>query len=798
MQYGHFDDEQREYVMDRVDLPASWTNYLGVERMCAVVNHTAGGYLFCGSAENHRITKFRGNGVPMDSPGFYTYLRDNSDGDFWSVSWQPVGKPLTAARYKARHGLSYSVYECDYRDIHAVQKMAVPLGEDVLLWDVTLENTGDEPKDISLFPYCEFSFHQVQSDNQNFQMSLYCTGTEVKNGIILYDLHYEEEAYQFFTSNEDMDGFDTMRDSFLGTYGSEKAPEAVVKGETSQSVELTGNHCAAFMKRLTLQPGEKKRIIFLLGEGGEIEGTRLRKKYQDPAAADFEYGRLKEYWEAKIRKQTVHTPDKDMNTMLNIWNLYQAEVNITFSRFASFIEVGGRTGLGYRDTAQDAMTIPHSNPARCRQRIMELLSGLTSTGYGIHLFEPAWFAPRDPKAKKPFKSPTVIPDRDASSYVHGLEDACSDDALWLVPAIVEYIRETGDTGLIAERVGFADGGEASVYEHMKRILDFSDKETGADGICLGLRADWNDCLNLGGGESAMVSFLHVWALGHFVALAEFLGRSDDADYYRSMQERVKKNCEKVLWDGSWYLRGFTASGRKIGSHENAQGKIFLESNAWAVLSGAASPARADETLEAIEKYLYTPYGIRLNYPSFTEPDDELGFIGRVYPGVKENGSVFSHPNPWVWAAECTRGHGNRAYKYYSALCPAKQNDAIEVRESEPYSYCQFIMGPDHTAFGRARHPFMTGSGGWAYFSATRYMLGIRPDFDELVIDPCIPDTWDGFDVSRIWRGATYKIHVANPEHVEHGVKKLKLDGNVVERIPAFPAGEVHEVDVVMG
>ena len=296
----------------------------------------------------------------------------------------------------------------------------------------------------------------------------------------------------------------------------------------------------------------------------------------------------------------------------------------------------------------------------------------------------------------------------------------------------------------------------------------------------------------------MVSFLHVWALGHFVALAEFLGRSDDADCYRAMQEKVKENCEKVLWDGSWYLRGFTASGRKIGSHENTQGKIFLESNAWAVLSGAASPVRADETLEAIEKYLYTPYGILLNYPSFTEPDDELGFIGRVYPGVKENGSIFSHPNPWVWAAECTRGRGNRAFKYYSALCPAKQNDIEEIRESEPYSYCQFIMGPDHSAFGRARHPFMTGSGGWAYFSATRCMLGVRPDFDELVIDPCIPDTWETFDVSRIWRGATYNIHVTNPDHVEHGVKKLKLDGNVVERIPAFPAGEVHEVEVVMG
>lgn len=799
MQYGHFDNEKREYVIDRVDLPVSWTNYLGVKDLCVVVNHTAGGYMFYQSPEYHRVTRFRGNAVPMDRPGHYVYLRDAKDGDYWSISWQPVGKPLDQAKYTCRHGMSYTTYECDYKGIKASQTLMVPMDDAVELWDVRLKNTTDKERRISVFSYCEFSFHHIMIDNQNFQMSLYCAGSSYDENIIEYDLFYEEFGYQYFTSNVTPDGFECLRDSFLGAYRTEDNPIAVEHGTCSGSHELGNNHCGSLQKDLVLAPGEEVRLIFMLGEGNREAGKKIREKYSDMANVDAAYAQLKDYWENKFAQLQIRTPNEGMNTLINTWNLYQAEVNIMFSRFASFIEVGGRTGLGYRDTAQDAMTIPHSNPEKCRQRIVELLRGLTTKGYGLHLFSPEWFDPDAKKEKKkPFKSPTVIPTVNAKDIVHGLEDACSDDALWLVPSIIEYIKETGETGFADETVTYADGGEGTVYEHMKRILDFSAEQVGATGICKGLRADWNDCLNLGGGESAMVSFLHYWAICHFLQLAEYLGRTEDVEKYQAMRERVGNVCNRELWDKEWFIRGITKNGKRIGTSEDAEGKVHLESNAWAVLSGAADVEKGKRAMDSVDKYLFTPYGILLNAPSYTVPDDDIGFVTRVYPGLKENGSIFSHPNPWAWAAECVLGRGDRAMKFYNALCPYYQNNMIEIRQSEPYSYCQFVVGRDHTAFGRARHPFMTGSGGWAYFSATRYMLGIRPDFEHLTIDPCIPADWKEFSAVRRWRGAEYDIHVENPDGVMKGVQELYLDGEKVERIPVMAQGSRHDVRVVMG
>lgn len=799
MQYGHFDNEKREYVIDRVDLPVSWTNYLGVKDLCVVVNHTAGGYMFYQSPEYHRVTRFRGNAVPMDRPGHYVYLRDAEDGDYWSISWQPVGKPLNQAKYTCRHGMSYTTYECDYKGIKASQTLMVPMDDAVELWDVRLKNTTDKERRLSVFSYCEFSFHHIMIDNQNFQMSLYCAGSSYDENIIEYDLFYEEFGYQYFTSNVTPDGFDCLRDSFLGAYRTEDNPIAVEHGTCSGSHELGNNHCGSLQKDLVLAPGEEVRLIFMLGEGSREAGKKIREKYSDMANVDAAYAQLKDYWENKFAQLQIKTPNEGMNTLINTWNLYQAEVNIMFSRFASFIEVGGRTGLGYRDTAQDAMTIPHSNPEKCRQRIVELLRGLTTKGYGLHLFSPEWFDPDAKKEKKkPFKSPTVIPTVNAKDIVHGLEDACSDDALWLVPSIIEYIKETGETGFADETVTYADGGEGTVYEHMKRILDFSAEQVGATGICKGLRADWNDCLNLGGGESAMVSFLHYWAICHFLQLAEYLGRTEDVEKYQAMRERVGNVCNRELWDKEWFIRGITKNGKKIGTSEDAEGKVHLESNAWAVLSGAADVEKGKRAMDSVDKYLFTSYGILLNAPSYTVPDDDIGFVTRVYPGLKENGSIFSHPNPWAWAAECVLGRGDRAMKFYNALCPYYQNNMIEIRQSEPYSYCQFVVGRDHTAFGRARHPFMTGSGGWAYFSATRYMLGIRPDFEHLTIDPCIPADWKEFSAVRRWRGAEYDIHVENPDGVMKGVQELYVDGEKVERIPVMAQGSRHDVRVVMG
>ncbi len=795
MQYGHFDTNAREYVIDRVDLPVSWTNYIGTKDMCGVFNHTAGGYLFYKSPEYHRITRFRPNGIPMDGPGHYVYLRDDETGEYWSISWQPVGKPLDTAQYSCRHGLSYTVYTCEYNGIRATQKLSIMMDDPVEIWDISLTNYSGRARSISVFSYCEFSFHHIAMDNQNFQMSLYAAGSRYENGIIEHDLYYEENGYQFFTASFAPDSFDCLRDNFIGPYHTERNPAAVERGECSNSFEKGGNHCGALHKRFSLEADGVERFFFLLGEGKIDDGAAMRARYGSPEAADAQGRKLAAFWEERLSRLQIETPSAGMNALINTWTLYQSEINVLFSRFSSFIEVGGRTGLGYRDTAQDAMTIPHAEPEACKMRILQLMRALTSHGYGLHLFEPRWFAPEE---EKPFKSPTVVPTPEKSNYVHGLKDACSDDALWLVGAVVNYVKETGDFDLLSVTLPYADEGEDTIYAHLKRILLFTARETGPNGIAKGLRADWNDCLNLGGGESAMVSFLHYWALNQFVELAKHLKHDEDAFYFSSMAKDVRRRCEDVLWDGAWYIRGITADGRKIGTAKDIEGKVHLESNTWAVLSGAASPERAKACMDAVREYLFTEYGLMLNAPPYTKPDEGIGFVTRVYPGVKENGAIFSHPNPWAWAAECALGRGDAAMTYYDALSPYNQNDKIEIRQAEPYTYCQFVMGRAHTAFGRARHPFMTGSAGWAYFSATQYMLGIRPGFDGMVVDPCIPKDWEGFSITRVYRGGTYRIWVNNPHGVEKGVVSILAGGRQVEKIPLLKPGEACDIVVEMG
>ncbi len=798
MRYGHFDNENREYVIERPDVPVSWTNYLGVKDLCTVISHNAGGYSFYRSAEHHRITRFRANGVPLDRPGHYVYLRDDETGEYWSLSWQPVGKDLAKAKYQCRHGLSYSKFSCDYQGLSAEQTAFIPIDDDVELWDVRIRNTGSRQRAVSVFSYLEFSFHHIEIDNQNLQMSLYAAGASYEDGIIEYDFFYQPWTFHYFASSFEPDSYDCVRDRFLGSYRTETNPAAVEEGQCGNSSELGGNHCAALHKRLAIGPGEEVRLVFFLGVGRRAQGREIKRKYSNPVEVDRAFEALRSYWSGKLAAFQCKTPHQGLDTMINTWTLYQAETCVVWSRFASFIEVGGRTGLGYRDTSQDVMSVVHSNPAKCRQRIIELLNGQVSQGYGLHLFDPDWFDPEKQKAPK-FKSPTVTPAPDRKSIIHGLKDVCSDDALWLVVTICEYVKETGDDGLFSKVVPFADEGEATVYDHLKRALDFSARHAGAHGICEGLRADWNDCLNLGGGESAMVSFMHYWALRAFVEAAGHLGCVQDAREYGALADRVKAACEAELWDGEWYIRGITAKGVKIGTRESDEGKIFLESNAWAVLSDAASAERGRLAMDAVDRHLYSRYGIHLLWPAFSKPDDDIGFVTRVYKGIKENAAIFSHPNPWAVIAECKLGRGDRAMKFYDALLPANQNDMIEVREAEPYSYCQFVMGRDHTAFGRARHPWLTGSGGWNYTAVTRWILGVRLSFEGMIVDPCIPAEWREFQVRRQWRGATFEITVKNPGAVQKGVKTTTLNGEpVCGAIPPQPAGSLNQVMVVMG
>lgn len=802
MKYGYFDNENREYVITRPDVPAPWTNYLGTEKFCTVISHNAGGYSFYNSPEYNRVTKFRPNAT-FDRPGHYVYLRDDETGDYWSISWQPVAKSLDEANYEVRHGLSYSKFKCEYSGITATKTLFVPKGEDAEIWDVVIKNTSDKPRTISAFSFVEFSFSHIQSDNQNHQMSLYSAGTAYNEGVIEYDLYYNTndfEGFYYLASTFDPDSYDGQRDSFLGLYRDEANPLAVEQGKCFNTAQTCYNHCGSLHKQFTIQPGEEVRFAYILGIG-KGNGERLRAKYQDLAEVDNAFAGIKTHWDERCGKFQVKSPNEGLDTMINAWTLYQAETCVVWSRFASFIEVGGRTGLGYRDTAQDAISVPHANPAMTRKRIVDLLRGQVKAGYGLHLFDPDWFDPEKADVK-PSKSPTVVPTPSDEDKIHGIEDTCSDDHLWLVPTICKYVMETGEHSFFDEVIPYADGGDATVYDHMKAALDFSAEYVGQTGICKGLRADWNDCLNLGGGESSMVSFLHFWALQEFIDLAKYLGKQADVEKYTEMAANVREACETHLWDdeGGWYIRGLTKNGDKIGTAQQAEGRVHLESNTLAVLSGAVSQERGEKAMDAVDENLFSEYGLHLNSPSFATPNDDIGFVTRVYQGVKENGAIFSHPNPWAWVAEAKLGRGDRAMKFYDALNPYNQNDIIEKRIAEPYSYVQFIMGRDHQDHGRANHPWLTGTSGWAYFAVTNFILGVRTGFDGLTIDPCIPTNWPGFEVTRQWLGATYNIKVVNPDSVSKGVKSITVNGEAVSgaSVPVQAQDSVNEVIVTLG
>ncbi|MDR1833957.1 MAG: hypothetical protein LBQ92_04805, partial [Propionibacteriaceae bacterium] len=430
--------------------------------------------------------------------------------------------------------------------------------------------------------------------------------------------------------------------------------------------------------------------------------------------------------------------------------------------------------------------VAHSNPGKTRQRLLELLHGQMSAGYGLHLFDPLLFDGARGDIPVGVKLPTVVPSR-AEDQLHGIEDACSDDHLWLVPAVLNYVVETGDEDFLRLSVPFADGGEASVYQHLCRAVDFTTEHRGAHGIAQGLRADWNDCLNLGGGESALVAFLHIWAAESLARAAEHLGFAADAAAYRTLAAQSRAVADSVLWDERWYVRGFTKEGKVIGSPANAEGRIFLEHLPWAVITGTAPKERALTAMDAVKELLASEYGIHLVWPSYTRIDDSIGYVTRVYPGVKENGAIFSHPNAWPIIAEAMLGRGERAMEYYQALAPYNFNDAVEVRKAEPYVYCQFLYGRDHPLYGQAENPWLTGTAGWVYQAATKYILGLRPDFDGLVVDPCVPAEWEGFQVQRHWRGGVYHITVHNPARVCSGVARATLDGR---ELPTVWDGQV--------
>jgi N,N'-diacetylchitobiose phosphorylase len=590
------------------------------------------------------------------------------------------------------------------------------------------------------------------------------------------------EPKGFFASTLKVDSFDTDREKFLGLYRHEGNPVAVEQGRCSDSIAVGGTPCGALHSQITLEPGETRRFAYIVGIGDASQaGEQARAKYADPEIIEREVARLGEYWDSRLAAFKVNTPDAQINSMVNLWNQVQCHTTFNWSRSASFNEAGGRDGLGFRDTNQDTLGVVHALAKPVKSKLIDLLRAQFSSGAAMHSVQPIGFE------QGPHNQSGEI---------------FSDDHLWLLISVAAYLKETFDFDLLDTDVSYAEAGSASVYEHLKRALDFSWGKRGPHGLCLGLAADWNDCLNLkGSGETTFSTFLFLRALGEFLELAKRRGEHQDYERYQQLQGELRASIDQHVWDGRWFVRGFLDSGRTLGGQASDQSKIFLNSQTWAVIADAASREKLVQAMDSVHEYLATEHGAVLNYPAYTEHDAEVGAITCFPKGLKENAGIFCHANTWAVVAEAILGRGDEAYRLYRAFLPAAKNESAEHYSMEPYVYSQFIVGKEHPSeFGRARNSWLTGTATWSFVAVSQYILGVQADYDGLKIDPAIPSDWPAFEVTREFRGATYEIRVKNPDLVSSGVKQVSVNGVPVEGnvLPVAPAGSRVVVDVVLG
>ncbi len=780
MRYGKFSADGREYIIERPDTPASWNNYLGTEEYCGIVSNNAAGYGFHRSPKSGRMLRFRFNSVPSDRPGRYFYLRDAEDGDYWSVTWQPVGKPFAVpgedrrdhqAIYQCTHSPGVSRFSCNYRDIDAVARAFVPSEQSAEVWELTLTNDGKTARTLDLFGYVEWCFWHIMQDAMNFQYILYTCRMGEVDGIIDYSLRLWpfEEPKGFFACTARVDSFDTDREAFLGNYRHEGQARAVEQGRCTNSLAVGGTPCGALHTRVELAPGETRTITFIAGVGdAHQKGKELRERFQRAGAVDAAINEVRAYWEERLGAFSIETPDEAVNAMGNTWNQVQCHTTFNWSRSASFNEAGGRDGLGFRDSCQDTLAVVHSIPELVKEKLVHLLRAQYSFGAAMHHVQPLTWQQGPHNIQEPH---------------------FSDDHLWLLLAVPAYVRETGDKEFLSRIVAFADEGEASVYEHLRVALEFSWSQRGPHGLCKGLAADWNDCLNLkGDGETIFSTFLFLRALREFAVLAERFvtaegHSSDDLQSTRVMQEELLSAIEKNGWDGKWFLRGYVDSGKKIGSQDSEGSQIFLNAQSWAVLSEAAPRDRLIQAMDSVHERLATEHGAVLNAPAYVDHNAEIGAITTFPGGLKENAGIFCHANTWPVVAEAMLGRGDRAYELYRAFLPAAKNETAERYGMEPYVYAQFITGVDHPShFGRARNSWLTGTATWAFVALSQYILGVRPDYDGLVIHPATPSSWPGFRVKRKFRGADYEITVQGSGKV----RRATVDGQELSVTPGFP------------
>ncbi|MFX1364480.1 MAG: GH36-type glycosyl hydrolase domain-containing protein [Promethearchaeota archaeon] len=787
MQYGYFDDSKKEYVITRPDTPLPWINYLSNSKYCAMISNTGGGYSFYIDPRDLRILRYRYNNLPIDRPGRYIYIKDTQTSEYWSPTWQPVMKSLD--KYECRHGLGYTRFTSSYQEIHAEILYFIALEDDLEIWSLTVQNKSSERKVLKIFSYAEFCLWSAISDQRDLQyiQNVAVAKYDEKSKAIFYHLFDLSTYIAFFSSNGNITSFDCDREAFIGEYRSESNPISVEKGKCADSQALGGNPIAATCNKIILDPNEVKNIIFLLGVTKEkSQATQLIHKYEKFKNVENELLKIKEVWDKYLKRLLVETPDKDFNSIINIWNPYQCRVTFNWARYVSFYETGIGRGLGFRDSSQDTLAICHILPNKVRDRLIELAKNQFESGKVYHLFFP-------------LTGEGGYPD-----YVNPIMNFFGDDHLWLIFAVSNYLKETGDISILEENVKYVERSRENLYEHLKRAIEFTNNNKGPHGFPLIGTADWNDTLQLHGpnkqAESVMVAMQYYKSLLDISEIAQEFNHKNDFIKYKNLADKVKENINKNAWDGKWYIRAYNDDGEVIGSQKNEEGKIFLNTQSWAVFSKVAPEERAFQSMDSVRKYLNTDYGIKLLHPPYTKFYPKMGGISTFPPGLKENAGVFCHTNPWAEIAECILGRGDTAFEYYKKIAPTTKNKIAEIHKTEPYIYSQMITGNDHPKFGAAKNSWLTGTASWTLKAATDWILGIRPEFHGLMIDPCIPKIWNKFKVIRNFRNAVYDIEVLNPEHLSKGIKKIQVDDIAQENnfLSIFNDGKRHFVKVIMG
>jgi cellobiose phosphorylase len=798
MQYGYFDDEAKEYVITRPDTPQSWSNYLGSTEYGAIITNNAGGYGFYQSGARGRFLRLRFNSVPMDQPGRYFYLRDNADGDYWSASWQPAGKPLEQYRSACRHGTAYTVIASQYAEIATESTYFVPLGQAFEYWRLKVTNESERLRDLSVFTFCEFTNQwDTYQDNVNLQYSLFIVRGELTDENLLriaiqdnltpetdgFFLHDIARHCWMGLAGSAIDGFDTSRESFLGLYRGYHNPLAVEQGRCTGSRVYGDNACGSLQTNLILQPGESREILVLLGIGdARTVGKKTFAAFGSLERAETELQKLKAHWHEKLGSLMVETPDEELNHSLNVWGLYNSLITFAWSRAASLVYNGERDGLGFRDSVQDILGVAAAIPDEARQRLELMLTGQLSNGGALPVVKPFEHRPgqETPPADEEYRS---------------------DDCLWFFNAIPVYVNETGDFDFYNKVLPYADRGQATVFGHLRRALEFNLERMGNHGLPCGLSADWNDCLKLGYyGESLFVAFQLRLGLSVYAEIAGRLEAPEEAQWALSQREKLDAAIQACAWDGEWFIWAIGEDGTVYGTKDYTEGQVYLNTQVWAVISGAATTEQAKRCMETVRERLATPYGLMLCAPPFVKTPIDVMRAVVFNPGIKENAGIFNHTQGWGVMAECLLGNGDRAYEYYRASMPAAYNTCAELRQSEPYVQAQTTYSTYSPRPGKARTSWLTGAAAWNYFSAAQYILGIRPEPDGLRIDPCIPSAWDGFSATRSFRGREMRIFVRNPGHVCKGVAKILVDGVPLagDLVPLGEVGQTYRIEVELG